>query len=123
MVESAVVLLSYSISELGVTEIPYSEAMPKVELIVHATAAEGKVDELRKELTAMLAPTHAEEGCEFYRLFESSRTGHFFLYELWSSAEALEAHRRTPHLLRLKSLTTSIMERPLDGYTVTEITG
>lgn len=69
----------------------------------------------------MLRPTHAEDGCEFYRLFESAKPGHFFLHELWTTEEALEAHRRTPHLMKLKRAIAPLMERPLDGHSVTEL--
>jgi len=50
----------------------------------------------------MLAPTHAEEGCEIYELYESREPGKFYFYELWSSMAAFEAHSATPHLLNLK---------------------
>jgi quinol monooxygenase YgiN len=95
--------------------------MPKVELIVSAIAAEGKANELSAELQAMLAPTHAEPGCEFYRLYESERTGHFFFHELWGSEEALDAHRKTPHFVHMKQATQNLLAKPLEGHKVKQL--
>ena len=95
--------------------------MPKVELIVSVIAAEGKADELSVELQAMLAPTHAEPGCEFYRLYESQRTGQFFFHELWESEEALEAHRQTPHFLHMKQATQNLLAKPMEGNKVRQL--
>ena len=95
--------------------------MPKVELIVSVIAAEGKASELSVELQAMLAPTHAEPGCEFYRLYESERTGQFFFHELWESEEALDAHRKTPHFLRMKQATQSLLAKPMEGHKVKQL--
>lgn len=95
--------------------------MPKVELIVPILAAEGKANEASVEFQAMLAPTHAEPGCEFYRLYESEKPGHFFLHELWESEEALEAHRKTPHFLRLKQRTQNLLAQPLAGHKVKQL--
>jgi quinol monooxygenase YgiN len=95
--------------------------MPKVELIVAVTAAEGKAEELSVELQAMLAPTHAEPGCEFYRLYESEKPGHFFFHELWESAEALDAHRQTPHFRHMKAATQNLLAKPMEGHKVKQL--
>ena len=95
--------------------------MPKVELIVSATAAERKANELSAKLQAMLTPTHAEPGCEFYRLYKSERTGSFFFHELWESEEALDAHRKAPHFLQLKQATQNLLAKPLEGHKVKQL--
>ena len=97
-------------------------AMPKVELLVLAAAVEGKSSELKKEFQAMLSPTHAESGCEFYRLYESKTAGHFFLHELWTNQNALEEHRKTPHFLHFKQAIEPLLDRPLDVHRVQELT-
>ncbi len=84
-------------------------------------AAEEKADELRVELQAMLAPTHAEPGCEFYRLYESERTGQFFFHELWESEEALEAHSKTPHFAHLRQMTQNLLAKPMEGNKVSQL--
>jgi quinol monooxygenase YgiN len=95
--------------------------MPKVELIVSVLAAEGKADELSVELQAMLAPTHAEPGCEFYRLYESETTGRFFFHELWENQEALDAHRQTPHFKHMKQATQNLLAKPMEGNKVKQL--
>lgn len=95
--------------------------MPKVELIVAVTAAEGKTEELSAQLQAMLAPTHEEPGCEFYRLYESETPGRFFFHELWESEEALEAHRQTSHFRRMKAATQSLLAKPMEGHKVKQL--
>ena len=71
--------------------------MAKVELLVPIVAVSGKAQELKKHLVAMLAPTHAEPGNEFYRLYESETEGSFFFHELWRSQEDLDQHLKSPH--------------------------
>ena len=41
----------------------------------------------------MLAPTHAESGCELYELYESDSSGRFYLNETWESRDCA---RSTP---------------------------
>ena len=56
-------------------------------------AADGKVDELRRGLLALIEPTAAEEGYVNYDLHESiSEPGVFFFYENWDGADDLDAH-------------------------------
>jgi quinol monooxygenase YgiN len=95
--------------------------MPKVELIVAVVAVEGKADELSTELRAMLAPTLAEPGCEFYRLYESETKGCFFFHELWESEEALDAHRQTPHFRHMKQATQNLLAKPMEGNKVRQL--
>ncbi len=96
--------------------------MAKIELIVPITAVPGKAQELRKHLAAMLAPTHSEPGCEFYRLYESENEGRFFFHELWSSSEALDAHAQSIHFKNLLKVTEGLLAVPLDINKVKELT-
>ena len=95
--------------------------MPKVELIVSATAVEGKASELKKEFQAMLSPSNTEAGCEFYRLYESETPGQFFLHELWTTEDALEEHRKASHFLHLRKRLDTLLEKPLDVHRVMEL--
>ena len=95
--------------------------MPKVELIVPIVAKEGQSDALRKELHAMLAPTHAEPGNEFYRLYESENSGHFFFHELWESPQALDEHMKTPHFQNFEKAVRDLLAEPLTIHKVKEI--
>lgn len=92
--------------------------MAKVELIVPLVAAQGKADELKQQMTSMLAPTHAEPGCEFYRAYESETPGKFFFHELWESQKHLDAHMESPHL---KAFAKAIQELVSGGLNVEKV--
>jgi quinol monooxygenase YgiN len=80
-----------------------SAKLPKdaVALAVVMHAKPGQELMLRAELTALLKPTRAEEGCLLYDLHHSADVpGDFLFYEIWESREAHAAHRQTPHFLR-----------------------
>jgi gluconolactonase len=75
----------------------------------------GKEDELKRHLLSLADPTRAEPGCVTYDLYQSPEREHEFMrFEVWTSPEALEAHKRTPHLR------ASFEKRQREGWT-TEI--
>lgn len=75
----------------------------------------GKEEELMAHLLSLTAPTLAEEGCLRYDLVQSPVNRHEFMrYEVWTSVEALEAHKQTPHIR------ASFEKRQREGWT-TEI--
>jgi quinol monooxygenase YgiN len=76
----------------------------------------GREDDLKQHLLSLEAPTRAEAGCVTYDLYESPGAKHEFMrYEIWASLEALEAHKKTPHLR------ASFEKRQREGWT-TQIT-
>ncbi len=77
---------------------------------------EGKEEELKQELLALSGPTRAEPDCLTYDLYQSPQHGNLFMrLEVWRNAEALEAHKMTPHIQ------ASFKKRQEQGWT-TEIT-
>ncbi len=77
---------------------------------------EGKEEDLERHLLSLAAPTRAEPGCVLYDLYRSpDRKNHFMRLEVWTSPEALEAHKSTPHIK------ASFERRQREGWT-TEIT-
>lgn len=77
---------------------------------------EGKEEELEAHLLSLAAPTRAEPGCVLYDLYRSpDKKNHFMRLEVWTSPEALEAHKATPHIRE------SFARRQKEGFT-TEIT-
>lgn len=70
-------------------------------LIVKVKAIAGKEAQLKKVLTAMLEPTRKEPGCITYQLYSNEADNTFFFYELWESADHLDAHTKTEHYLQL----------------------
>jgi quinol monooxygenase YgiN len=86
----------------------------KIKVIARAVAAPGLEDSLRALLRGMLAPTHAEEGCEFYELYESHEPGRFYFYELWTTKAHLDAHCQTPHFKHLEANIAALIAEPLE---------
>ena len=59
----------------------------------------GRGADLKQHLLSLAAPTRAESGCVVYDLYQSPDAPHEFLrFEIWTSQEALESHKQTPHL-------------------------
>lgn len=72
----------------------------------------GREEDLRTHLLSLSAPTRAEPGCLRYDLYQSPEHPYEFMrLEEWTSVEALEVHKRTPHLQ------TSFEKRQREGWT------
>lgn len=75
----------------------------------------GREEGLKQHLLSLAAPTRAEPGCVVYDLYQDPDERHEFMrFEIWTTAEALEAHKRMPHLR------ASFEKRQREGWT-TEI--
>jgi quinol monooxygenase YgiN len=62
-------------------------------------AAEGKADELKKELLTTTAPTRLEPGCIVFNLYQSAEDPHVFLrFEIWTDEESLARHGEMPYV-------------------------
>jgi quinol monooxygenase YgiN len=95
--------------------------MNKVRLIARLVPAEGKRDELRSALRAMLAPTQVESGCELYELNEAANNGPFYFYEQWESQGALDDHMQTAHFQQLKQQLDGLLREPLELSLITKV--
>jgi len=95
--------------------------MAKVHVIARFVAREGRENQLRVLLHGMLAPTHAESGCELYELYESDSRGRFYLNETWESRDALDRHLATPHFQRLKQVGGELVKEPFEVNIVEEV--
>jgi quinol monooxygenase YgiN len=87
--------------------------MAKVELIVPVKAAAGKAQELQRAIAAVVAPTRAEQGCEFYRAYASDVEGNFFFHELWTSQQDLDRHAKSAHIQVFATTITPLLAEPL----------
>jgi quinol monooxygenase YgiN len=75
----------------------------------------GREEELKQHLLSLAGPTRSEPGCVVYDLYQDPAARHEFVrFEIWTSPQALEAHKRTPHLR------ASFEKRQREGWT-TEI--
>jgi quinol monooxygenase YgiN len=95
--------------------------MAKIELMVPVKALAGKAQELREQINLLLQPTRLEQGCEFYRAYESEIEGHFFFHELWTSQEDLDRHVRSPHIQIFAKALYSLLAEPLELNKVSEL--
>jgi quinol monooxygenase YgiN len=76
----------------------------------------GTGDQVKRELLSLTAPTRAEPGSVTYDLYQSAdQPDRYMRFEVWRDAEALEAHKATPHL-------KASFERRKDAGWMTEIT-
>ena len=84
-------------------------------VIAYLTAKPGKEAEARKNIRALIAPTHAEKGCIVYDLHEMhSEPGKFVFYEVWKSAEHLNAHAKSKHLKEFQKISPNFLAGPAD---------
>jgi quinol monooxygenase YgiN len=79
-------------------------------IVAKLVAKPGQEATLERELTRLLAPTRAEEGCLLYDLHRSIEDPAVFLfYETWESMAAWQAHMKTPHLTAMAATTAELI--------------
>lgn len=70
----------------------------RLEMTAFITPKPGKVDELRKRIKEVVDLTVKEPGCLEFKIFErQDRPGHFVLWEIFESEEALRVHIDTDY--------------------------
>jgi quinol monooxygenase YgiN len=83
-----------------------------VKVVALLTARAGASDRLRALLDGMLAPSRAEPGNLRYDLWQDqSSPERFFLDELYVDADAVAAHRATPHFQAYLAAINDLAER------------
>lgn len=87
----------------------------KLTVLAVITAKPGCEEQVFEEISALVAPTHAEAGCIHYDLHRSQdNPGRFFLYENWRSREALDQHLAMPYLQAFLGKADSLLAGPVD---------
>ena len=80
----------------------------------HIKAAPEEIVRLRDAISAAVAATNAEQGCEHYRFsVDLDDPGTLYINERWASAEALAAHGASEHL--------KTFNRAIGGAALTEV--
>ena len=65
---------------------------------------------VREELTKLIAPTRAEEGCLNYDLHQDNQNeNHFMFYENWASWDLWQKHMKTDHLVAFQKIADDII--------------
>ena len=62
------------------------------------------IEMMKKLLSAMVAPSKAEDGCLFYEIFQyENNPQKFMAYESWRDEAALDGHKASAHYAVYKS--------------------
>jgi quinol monooxygenase YgiN len=73
--------------------------MAEVVVVGSFTARPGKELEAEEAFKALVAPTHAEDGCVLYALHRGVDDPRRLTFiERWASRQALDAHLASPHI-------------------------
>ena len=84
-------------------------------VVAYLTAKPGKEAEAQKNIRALLAPTRAEKGCIVYDLHEMhGDPARFVFYEVWKSAEDLDAHAKSGHLTAFRKIAPDFLAGPVE---------
>jgi quinol monooxygenase YgiN len=76
--------------------------MPEVVVVGSFKVNPGKEDEALEAFTALVAPTHAEDGCILYALHRGTDdAGRFTFIERWESRGHLDDHLESEHVAGL----------------------
>lgn len=92
----------------------YIPCMSKIALIAKLTAAEGKADELKDALGALIAAADSEPGLEIYSAHQDNEDPNtFYFFELYTDQAALEVHGKAePMTGAMKALGGLLGGRP-----------
>jgi quinol monooxygenase YgiN len=89
--------------------------MAEIVVVGSLKARPGREDEARAALEALVAPTHAEDGCILYALHQGTDDPTRLAFvERWTSREHLDAHLASPHLVELGARVDELFTEPPD---------
>lgn len=92
--------------------------MSEVTVVADIVTKADQVEFVKAELLKVIEPTRAEAGCVKYLLHQdNANEAHFVFYEIWASAEALEAHLQSEHL----SAAVASIEAALESLTISQL--
>ncbi|MFE3442627.1 putative quinol monooxygenase [Nocardia sp. NPDC059180] len=91
-------------------------------IIASFVAKPGQEQRLRDELTAMIAPSLAEEGCLGYHPYsDPTRADRMIIVEEWTDAEALDHHFSLPHFKQVAAALDEILAEPFTLRRLTDV--
>ena len=93
--------------------------MSKLTIVANILAKEGKSDLVKAELTKLIVPTRAENGCINYDLHQDNTNQNLFLFfENWTNREVWLAHMETAHIKEYMKA----VDGAIEDFTVLEMT-
>ncbi|MBC2654967.1 antibiotic biosynthesis monooxygenase [Pseudomonas sp. MSSRFD41] len=79
--------------------------------IATLVARPGQQHVLQRELSALVAPSRAEAGCQYYQLHQDAgQPGTFYVLERWDNQAALDLHNGTAHFQAFLERTREALE-------------
>jgi len=70
----------------------------KLKIIAQILAKTEKRELVKSEFLKLIAPTHLEEGCIEYNMYQDNENPNLFIFiENWESEELLQKHMKTEH--------------------------
>jgi len=83
-------------------------------VVARIKAKPGQEARVRQELTKLLAPTRAEQGCLNFDMHVSTENpGEFLFYENWTTEELWRAHINAPHIQAWLKLSEGLCAEPV----------
>jgi len=80
-------------------------------VVARLEAKADKVEELKALLSALIEPTHKDDGCIVYELLQNTgKPTDFTFVEEWTSAAALDAHLKTDHVTHALSRALELLD-------------
>lgn len=87
----------------------------QISLAVIVKAKDGREEELKKALIALVGPTRKEEGCINYTFhIDPNDKSRFMFYENWESKKLLDAHLNAPHIKAFGEKAGELVANTLD---------
>ena len=85
----------------------------------------GKNNEVKETILAMVNPTRAEEGNEIYNFYEvknnDGKNISFYLFEIYKDHVALDFHKNTSHYKNYRSKIVDLLDKPIEVKILTSI--
>jgi len=92
--------------------------MSKIVVLASFYPKNGKNNEVKETILAMVDPTRSEEGNEIYNFYEEKndegKIFSFHLFEVYKNSAALDFHRNTSHYKNYRSKVIDLLDRPIE---------
>ena len=115
LVKGIFIFTFISLFFLGCNNKEQNSEITTVNIIALMKPKEGKADELKKSLLALVKPTHSEEGCIAYSVYEE-QNGSLFLHEVWRSQTDLDKHLKKEYLVGFVNKMDSLLDGKNNAY-------
>lgn len=98
--------------------------MSEVVVVAIVRPKPGCEAQVEEGFLGLVAPTHAEDGCELYALHrDRNAPGRLVFVEKWSSLELLQAHAASAHLAANAERMADLLESPVEVMVLDALPG